>query len=172
MAAAAAKSIQLCPTLCDPETAAHQAPPSLGFSRQEHWSGLPFPSPMHECEKCEPTSPSGVSDICNHLLTPPRGEAGILRPEWCMGDGKTSLLGVFGKFSFSNPVCCAQTQLCATLQPHGTCQAPLSMGVPRQEYWSGLPFPYPRNLPDPGIEPTSLASPALAGRFLTMSLRK
>ena len=31
-----------------PETAAHQAPPSLGFSRQEHWSGLPFPAPMHE----------------------------------------------------------------------------------------------------------------------------
>ena len=34
-----------------PETAAHQAPRSLGFSRQEHWSGLPFPSPMHESEK-------------------------------------------------------------------------------------------------------------------------
>ena len=34
-----------------PETAAHQAPPFLGFSRQEHWSGLPFPSPMHESEK-------------------------------------------------------------------------------------------------------------------------
>ena len=34
-----------------PETAAHQAPPSLGFSRQEHWGGLPFPSPMHESEK-------------------------------------------------------------------------------------------------------------------------
>ena len=34
-----------------PQTAAHQAPPSLGFSRQEHWSGLPFPSPMHESEK-------------------------------------------------------------------------------------------------------------------------
>ena len=33
-----------------PETAAHQAPPSLGFSRQQHWSGLPFPSPMHESE--------------------------------------------------------------------------------------------------------------------------
>jgi len=31
--------------------AAHQAPASLGFSRQEHWSGLPFPSPMHESEK-------------------------------------------------------------------------------------------------------------------------
>ena len=50
-AAAAAKSlsrVQLCAT---PETAAHQAPPSLGFSRQEHWSGLPFPSPVHESEK-------------------------------------------------------------------------------------------------------------------------
>ena len=34
-----------------PETAAHQAHPSLGFSRQEHWSGLPFPSPVHESEK-------------------------------------------------------------------------------------------------------------------------
>ena len=40
--------VQLCAT---PETAAHEAPPSLGFSRQEHWSGLPFPSPMHESEK-------------------------------------------------------------------------------------------------------------------------
>ena len=40
--------VRLCVTL---ETAAHQAPPSLGFSRQEHWSGLPFPSPVHESEK-------------------------------------------------------------------------------------------------------------------------
>ena len=44
------------------------------------------------------------------------------------------------------------------------CQAPLSMGFPRQEYCSGLPFPSPGDLPDPGFEP---ASPALAGRFLT-----
>ena len=34
-----------------PETAAHQAPPSLGFSRQEHWSGVPFSFPIHESEK-------------------------------------------------------------------------------------------------------------------------
>ena len=40
--------VRLCAT---PQTAAHQAPSSLGFSRQEHWSGLPFPSPMHEGEK-------------------------------------------------------------------------------------------------------------------------
>ena len=36
---------QSCPTLCDPWIVAHQAPPSMGFSRQEYWSGLPFPSP-------------------------------------------------------------------------------------------------------------------------------
>ena len=40
--------VQLCAT---PQMAAHEAPPSLGFSRQEHWSGLPFPSPMRESEK-------------------------------------------------------------------------------------------------------------------------
>ena len=43
-------------------------------------------------------------------------------------------------------------------------QAPLSTGFPRQEYWSGPPFPPPGDLPDPGIEP---ASPVQAGRFLT-----
>ena len=46
-------------------------------------------------------------------------------------------------------------------------QAPLSLGFPRREYWSGLPFPSPGNLPDPGIKPRSLASPVLAGRFFT-----
>ena len=47
------------------------------------------------------------------------------------------------------------------------CHAPLSMEFSRQEDWSGLPFPTPGDLTDPGIKPTSLASPALAGRFLT-----
>ena len=48
-------------------------------------------------------------------------------------------------------------------------QAPLSMGFPRQEYWSGLPFPTSGDLPNPGIEPMSLVSPALAGRFSTIA---
>ncbi|ELR53454.1 hypothetical protein M91_07156, partial [Bos mutus] len=48
-------------------------------------------------------------------------------------------------------------------------QAPLSMGFSRQEYWSGLPFPSPGDLPDPGIEPGSLTFPALAGKFFTTS---
>ena len=47
------------------------------------------------------------------------------------------------------------------------CQAPLSMEFSRQEYWSGLPFPTPRDLPNPGIEPASPSSPALAEGFFT-----
>ena len=52
--------VRLCAT---PRTAAHQAPPSLGFFRQEHWSGLPFPSPMHESE-------SEVAQSCPTLSDP------------------------------------------------------------------------------------------------------
>ena len=48
-------------------------------------------------------------------------------------------------------------------------QAPLSMGFPRQEYWSGLPFPSLKDLHDSEIAPTSLLSPALAGGFFTNS---
>ena len=48
-------------------------------------------------------------------------------------------------------------------------QATLSMEFSRQEYWSGLPFPTPGNLPDPGVEPVSLVFPALAGGFFTSS---
>ena len=65
--------VQLCAT---PQTGAHQAPPSLGFSRQEHWSGLPFPSPMHESEKRK-WSRSVVSNSSrSHGLQPTR----LLRP--------------------------------------------------------------------------------------------
>ena len=57
-------------------------------------------------------------------------------------------------------------QLCATPWTIVR-QAPLAMEFSRQEYWSGLPFPPPGDLPDPGVELMSLASPALAGRFFT-----
>ena len=48
-------------------------------------------------------------------------------------------------------------------------QAPLSMGFSRQEYWSGLPFPSPGELLNPGVEPVFVRSPALAGGFFTIS---
>ena len=51
VAAAAAVSLQSCLNLCDPIDGSPPGSPVLGFSRQEHWSGLPFPSPMHESEK-------------------------------------------------------------------------------------------------------------------------
>ena len=61
-------------------------------------------------------------------------------------------------------VCC-HLQLFATPWTPLDRQAPLFMGFPRQEYWSGLPFPSPRDLPDSGIEPMSHLCPALAGAF-------
>ena len=51
-------------------------------------------------------------------------------------------------------------------------QAPLSIGFPRQKYWSGLPLPLPQDLPDSGIELTSPVSPALAGRFFTTETKQ
>ena len=68
----AAKSLQSCPTLCNPIDGSPPAPLSLGFSRQEHWSGLPFPSPVHESEKWK-WSRSVVSDcLWHHGLQPTR----------------------------------------------------------------------------------------------------
>ena len=60
---------------------------------------------------------------------------------------------------------CAYSVMSNSMWPYG--QAPLSMEFSRQEYWSGLPFPTPGNLPNLGIKPTSPASPALAGEFFT-----
>ena len=62
-------------------------------------------------------------------------------------------------------------QLCPTLSTLWTvaCQAPPSIGFSRQEYWSRLPCPPPGDLPNSGIKPTSLLSPALAGGLFTTS---
>ena len=62
--------------------------------------------------------------------------------------------------------------MCLVAQSYSTLCDPTgsrSMGFSRQEYWSGLPCPPPRDLPDPGIEPGSLPSPALAGGFFTIN---
>ena len=75
-------------------------------------------------------------------------------------------------------MCSSRQQTCAkslspvwffvTLQT-GAHQVLLAIGFSRQEYWSGLPFPFPGDLPEPGIEPTFLTSPALAGGFFVIS---
>ena len=66
--------VRLCVT---PETAAHQVPPSMGLSRQEHWSGLPFPSPMHESE-----SEREVSSVVSDSVRPHRQQPTRLCHPW------------------------------------------------------------------------------------------
>ena len=64
-------------------------------------------------------------------------------------------------------------QSCLTLcdpMDYSISQAPLTMGFSKQDYWSGLPRPRPGDLPHPGTEPAFLISPALAGRFFTVSI--
>ena len=70
---------------------------------------------------------------------------------------------------FTRWCACSVAHLCPTLCSPVDCspQDPLSMEFSRQEYWSGLPFPPPGDLPDPGIEPRSSASPTLAGGFFS-----
>lgn len=71
-------------------------------------------------------------------------------------------------------IMCVCAQLLSCVQIHVApwtvaCQALLSMEFPRQEYWSGLPFPPPGDLPDSGVKPMSLVSSVLAGGFFTIS---
>ena len=81
---------------------------------------------------------------------------------------------VYGTMGMRSALCAcvlsgfSRVRLCATLWTRAR-QAPLSTGFSRQEYWSGLPCPPPGDLPDPGMEPWSLVSPALAGGLFTAS---
>ena len=107
--------------------AAHQASPSLGFSRQEHWNGLPFPSPMHESE-------NEVTQSC--LATIPEITGGIIK--MCHAVLSCSVVS-------------------SSLWLHGLQPTRLlcPWGFSMQEYWSGLSCPPPGDLPNPGIEPKS-----------------
>ena len=126
-------------------TEAHQASLSIGFSRQECWSGLPFPPPGDLSNPgTEPGSPMLQADF---LPSEPPGKP----------------IHICCMLNHSSPVWLFVTQWTVAHQ------APLSMGFSRQEYWSGLPCPPPGDLPDPGTEPISLMALPLAGRFFTTS---
>ena len=115
-----------------PWTVAYQASPSMRFFRQEYRSGLPFLG----CWECS---------ICWFAC-------------WLQEGGRAQLLKEWHGLLFS---CSVVSNSFATLWTVAH-QAPLSIGFPRQEYWSGLPFPSPEDLPDPGMEPVS---PAFPGGF-------
>ena len=114
------KSLSRVRLFTTPGTAAYQAPPSMGFSRQEYWSGVPLPSPGY---------------LPRRLKSEALGLGAGLKVK------VTSLRHVR---LFVIPWTVAY-------------QAPQSVELSRQEYWSGLPFPSPGDLPNPGIEPRSPA---------------
>ena len=138
---------------------------SMGFSQQEHWSGLPFPYPGDLPNPgIEPGSPALQADS---LLSDPLGKT-FFRWVPHTGDSNAVLLWK-DNFLKRNHACLLIHSSCIRLfvTPWTTVsQAPLSMGFSQQEHWSELPFPPPGDLLDPGINP---ASPALQADSLTFS---
>ena len=102
-----------------PLTAAHQVPPSLGFSRQEHWIGLPFPSPMQESENCKWSRSVVSNSLWPHGLQPTK----LLRP-WDF-PGK-SMEWVAIAFSIHISIVSSVPQLCPTLCNPMDCILPSS----------------------------------------------
>ena len=138
-----AKSLQSWPTLATQWTIGHQAPLSMGFYKQEYWSVLPYPPPEDLSNPgIEPVSLMSAALAGSSLPLAPTG-----KPTHC--------------YKLSHLLSCVQLFVTPWTVSH---QAPLSMGFSRQEYWSGLPFPSPGDLPGPGIKPRS---PALQADALT-----
>ena len=170
--------VQLCVT---PKMAAHQAPLSLGFSRQKHWSGCHF---ILQCMKVE--SEREVAQLCLTLSDPvdyslPGSSVhGIFQARVLEWVAIASYLRLICKFLFLI-AWCSNSWFHACMVSHFSRvwlfvtlwtiahQAPLSTGFSRQEYWSGFPYPPPGHFPDPGIKPLSLSSPALAGESFATS---
>ena len=169
---------QSCPTLWDPMDYSPQAPLSMKFSRQEFWSGLPFPSPGHlPSPAIEPRSPALQADS---LLSEPQGKPfPWLRPCYLPLTDPYNYIGstqriqdilhlkMFNVIILRKFLCAmwkwtwrwkvkslSHVRLFATPWTVAH-KAPPSMGFSKQEYWSVLPFPSPGDLPDPGIEPRS-----------------
>ena len=121
----------------------------------QHWPGPGFKGRKREekdpLQTPNPSELSNANSLRPHTSKPP-GQSGSR----CWGMRECEMLVARSCLTPATPRTVAR-------------QAPLSMGFSRQEYWSGLLFPPPGNLPDPGIEPGSLRSPALADGFFTTS---
>ena len=182
-----------------PWTVAHQAPPSMEFSRREYWSGLPVPSPgdlpdsgikpwpLLSQADALPSEPPGNNQVTQLLLSDKinsvsgswtRVFCAFLRPLCLLRHllfcDIYLLLGLrflrlVQIFSMWCMCVLVASVVSDFLRPHVAHQAPPSMGFSRQECWSGLPRSSPKDLPNPGIELVS-QSPALPGRFFTASV--
>ena len=134
------KSLSRVQLFATPWTIAYQVPRSMGFSRQEYWNGLPFPSPGDLPNQGSNPDLPHCRQTLNHL-----NHQGSHH----------------GQFSSVQPL--SRVRLFATPWTVAG-QVPLSMEFSRQACWSGLPLPSPGGRPDSGITPTS---PPLAGGFFT-----
>ena len=137
---------QSCPALCDPMECSPPGSSVHGISRQEYWMGC------HDLlHGIFSTQGSNLCLLC--LL------------HWQVDSLPLNYLQ--SPYTYKCVLSCFSCiRLFATLWTVAH-QAPLSMGFSRQEYWSGLPCPPPRHLPNPGIKPASPVSPAWTGRFFT-----
>ena len=133
-------------------TVAYQAPPSMGFSRQEYWSGLPFPFPGDLPNPgIEPGSAALQTDA---LPSEPPGKP----KRRCLDQGLLSMASSQIVPESNHPLVKWHSPVPLLVTPWTVAyHAFPSMGFSRQEYWSGLPFPSPEDLSDPGIAPGSLA---------------
>ena len=132
-----AKLLQSCLTHSNTMTVANQAPLSMGFPRQEPWSGLSIPFSRGSSWPRDHTHVLYVFALASGFLT--------TSTTWEAQIGIQSEVKSLSRVRFfATPWTVAY-------------QAPPSMGFSRQEYWSGLPFPSPEDLPSPGIEPVSPA---------------
>ena len=132
------KSLSRVRLFATPRTAAYQAPPSMGSSRQEYWSGLPFPHYYMSKRHCCCCVTSVCPTLCDPIHSSPLGSSvpGILQArtlEWVA-------------ISFSNAWKWKKVKLLSRDRLLATpwtvaYQAPPSMGFSRQDYWSGLPLP-------------------------------
>ena len=143
---------------------AHQAPPSMEFSRQEYWSGLSFSSPGDLPDWGTEAGSSALQ--ADSLPSEPLGRP--INLDWQISFQKTGTVdppssSIWGncwswrKWKKVKLLSCVWLFATPWTAAH---QAPLFMGFSRQEYWSGFPFPSPGDLPNSGIEPESPTSQA------------
>ena len=158
-----------------PRTVAYQASPSMGFSRQGYWSGLPIPSPE---DLPDPGSNPGLPHCRQTLYSlsqptvylfktdfPYDGLAGSPVLKEASGFAQRSFWICWSDSAVFLPepvdavcaVCSVMSDSCDPVEC--TCQASLSTEFSRQDYWTGLSFPPPGDLPDPRIKPVSPVPP-------------
>ena len=166
------KVAQSCPTLWDPMDYTYTVHGILQ-ARILEWVAFPFSRAIFPTQGSNPGFPhcrrilyqlrhdrSQIISMCSFLL---------LFSCWVMSDSATPQAAACqaSLFFISS---WSLLKLVSTAIPWTvSCQAPLSMGFYRQKYWNGLAFPSPGDLPNPGVEPMSLMSPALEGGFFTSS---